>query len=154
MLKRFALAAGVLLATTSSLQAQVPGLDIRLGAQTAMPTGDLSNGFDYGYGLYTRLGVPFGPVSLMGSATWTRFKPQATAASDLDIITVQFGPHFSLVPGFDVGLEGAYMTEAEKFAFAPNVSIGIINFEATLSYTTTLNSPATSWFALGVGLKF
>lgn len=155
MIKQLAFAAGLALALiTQPLQAQVPVVDIRLGAQTAAPTGELANGFDYGYGLYARVGVPFGPIALMGSATWTRFKPTAPSSNNMDIVTLQAGPHFSVIPGLDFGLEGAYFTEVEKFGFAPNVSIGIINFEATLSYNTTLDSPKTSWIALGVGLKF
>lgn len=154
MTKHILVAAGLMLALTQPLQAQVPGLDIRLGAQTAVPSTGLSNVFDYGYGVYGRVGVPFGAVSLMGSATWTRFKPKSSFFNDLDIVTVQFGPHFSMVPGLDLGLEGAYITEVEKFGFAPNVSVGIPNFEATLSYNSTFDSPRTSWFSFGVGLKF
>lgn len=154
MLKHIAIVAGVLLASTTVLQAQAPLLDVRIGAQTTAPTGSLDNGFDYGYGLYARVGAPFGPVALFGALTWNRFKPESNAASDLDIITVQFGPHLQLVPGLDLGLEGAYISEVERLGFSPSISVGIINFEAVLSYTTTLSGPTTSWLALGVGLKF
>jgi hypothetical protein len=154
MIKRIAFAAGLLLATTTSLQAQAPLLDVRIGAQTAAPTGSLDNGFDYGYGLYARAGAPFGPVKLMGALTWTRFKHESPAFNDLDLITVQFGPHLMLVPGVELGLEGAYISEVEKLGFSPSFAIGIPNFEVVLSYTTTLSGPTTSWLALGVGLKF
>jgi hypothetical protein len=146
---------GVALALHSQpVQAQVPGLDVRVGAQTVEPTNNLGNVFDYGFGLYARVGVPTGPISLMGAATWTRFKPKSNLFNDRDIVTIQFGPHLTVIPGFDVGLEGAYFTEVEEFGFVPVVSVGIINFEATLSYSTTFEGPRTSWLALGVGLKF
>lgn len=153
-IKHLAISAGLLLALTQSLQAQVPGLDVRIGAQTAMPTGPLANGFDYGYGLYGRVGIPLGMVSLMGSVTWTRFKPSASSSADFDIMTLQVGPHFQVIPGLDLGVEGAYFTEVEKFGLAPNLSVGIPNLEATLSYNTTFDSPRTSWLALGIGMKF
>ncbi len=151
------LSAAVLSAALLSapLQAQMPGLDVRIGAQTTAPSGGLANAFEYGYGLYARVGAPMGPISLMGAATWTRFKPKSeTLNNDLDIMTLQFGPHLMAAPGFDIGIEGAYFTEVEEFGFVPVVSFGIPNLEATLSYTTTFAGPRTSWFALGVGFKF
>lgn len=153
--KRLFVAAAVALALLSQpMQAQVPGLDIRLGVQTAEPTNNLGNAFDYGYGLYGRVGVPAGPLSLMGAVTWTRFIPKSSIFNERDFVTAQFGPHVTVLPGLDLGLEGAYFTEVERFGFVPVVSIGVINFEATLSYSTTFDGPRTSWFALGVGLKF
>jgi len=77
-----------------------------------------------------------------------------SAFDDLDLITVQFGPHLLLVPGVELGLEGAYISEVEKLGFSPSIAVGIPNFEVTLSYTTTLSGQTTSWLALGVGLKF
>lgn len=138
------------------LQAQLPGADIRIGAQTAEPTNGLGNGYDNGFGLYARIGAPMGPgpLSLMGAATWTRFQPKSDLFDDLDLITLQFGPHLMLTPGFDIGLEGAYITEADKVGLVPVVSFGIPNLEATLAYTSTLSGPQTSWFSLGVGFKF
>lgn len=140
------------------LQAQVPvpGMDIRIGAQTAEPTNGLGNSYDNGFGLYTRIGAPVGvgSLSLMGAATWTRFSPKSSLFDDLDIITVQFGPHLMMVPGLDVGLEAAYITEADKLGLVPVISFGIPNLEGTLSYTSSLSGPQYSWFALGVGFKF
>lgn len=138
------------------VQAQVPGIDFRVGVQTVEPTNGLGNGFDNGFGLYARVGMPAGsgPLSLMGAATWTRFNPKSNIINDLDIITLQFGPHLTLIPGFDVGLEGAFITEADALGLVPVMSFGIPNLEATLSYTSTLSGPQYSWFALGVGFKF
>ncbi len=155
MTKPLALFAGLALALLAQpLQAQAPLIDVRIGAQTAAPTGDLASVYEYGFGAYARVGVPVGPISLMGSVTWTRFKPDSPSLNDLDIATLQLGPHFAVARGLDFGLEGAYFTEVEKFGLAPNVSIGLSNLEATLSYNTTLDGPRTSWIALGIGLKF
>jgi hypothetical protein len=152
----FAAAALAFALLAQPLQAQMPGLDVRIGVQTAEPTNGLGNGFENGFGLYARVGGPLGvgPLSLMGAATWTRFAPKSGILSDLDIITMQFGPHLTVVPGFDVGLEAAYITEADKLGLVPVVSFGIPNLEATLSYTSTFSGPQYSWFALGVGFKF
>lgn len=138
------------------LQAQVPGVDIRVGAHTAEPTSGLGNGYKNGFGLYTRIGAPVGvgPMSVMGAATWTRFSPKSNLFKDLDVITLQFGPHLLLAPGFDVGLEGAYITEADRVGLVPVVSFGIPNLEGTLSYTSTLSGQQFSWFSLGIGFKF
>jgi hypothetical protein len=136
------------------VEAQMPGLDVRVGVQAAEPTDGFGRSFDSGLGLYARVGAPMGPISLMGAATWTRFKPQSSLQNDLDVITLQFGPHLAVVPGFDIGLEGAYFTEVEKIGIVPVLSFGIPNLEAMLSYSTTFEGPRTSWFALGVGLKF
>ncbi len=145
-----------LLLLAQPLQAQMPGMDIRIGVQTAEPTNSLGNGYDNGFGLYTRIGAPMGVgrLSLMGAATWTRFAPKSSLFDDLDIITLQFGPHLTLIPGLDVGLEGAFITEADKLGLVPVVSFGIPNLEATLSYTSSLSGPQYSWFALGIGFKF
>jgi hypothetical protein len=150
--------ATALLLLVQPLQAQMPasGMDIRIGVQTAEPTNGLGNGYDNGFGLYTRIGAPVGVgrLSLMGAATWTRFEPKSSLIDDLDIITLQFGPHLMMIPGLDVGLEAAYITDADKVGLVPVISFGIPNLEGTLSYTSTLSGPQYSWFALGIGFKF
>lgn len=147
-------AAIAILAFAQPLQAQLPGPDIRVGIHTAEPTNGFGNGYDNGFGLYARIGAPMGPISLMGAATWTRFSPESSLFRDLDIITLQFGPHLMLIPGLDVGIEGAYFTEVEDFGFVPVISFGIPNLEANLAYNTTFDGPKTSWFSLGIGFKF
>lgn len=137
-------------------QAQTATGGIRIGAHTAEPTNGLGDGYKNGFGLYTRFGAPVGvgPVSLMGAATWTRFSPRSSLFNDLDVITLQFGPHLTLVPGFDIGLEGAYITEADGVGVVPVISFGIPNLEGTISYTSTLSGRQYSWFSLGIGIKF
>lgn len=145
-----------LLAQPVHAQVSAPGMDIRIGVQTAEPTAGLGNGYDNGFGLYTRIGAPVGvgALSLMGAATWTRFSPKSSIFDDLDVITLQFGPHLMMIPGLDVGLEAAYITEADKLGLVPVISFGIPNLEGTLSYTSSLSGPQYSWFALGIGFKF
>lgn len=149
-------AALLLLAQPLQAQMQGQGMDIRVGAQTAEPTNNLGRGYDNGFGLYTRIGAPMGVgnLSLMGAASWTRFSPKSSLFSDLDVITLQFGPHLRLIEGLDVGLEGAYITEADRMGLVPVVSFGIPNLEATLAYTSTLSGNQFSWFSLGIGFKF
>ncbi|MEX2181442.1 MAG: hypothetical protein WD771_05330 [Gemmatimonadaceae bacterium] len=154
MTRRLLAALGLLLATTAPLRAQVPVFDIRLGAHSAMPTGDFAESYDSGFGAYGRVGVPLGLVKLMGSATWNRFAPTAAGADDLDFFTLQAGPHFFLVPMVDLGIEAAYFSDSEKFGLSPNVSVGFLKFELTASYNTTLNDPATNWLTIGAGFRF
>lgn len=154
MLRHTVCAAALLLAAAAPLQAQVPVLDIRLGAHAVVPSGDLADTYDGGFGAYGRIGVPLGVVKLMGSATWNRFAAINSAVDDQDVFTLQAGPHFSLLPLLDLGLEAAYFSESEKFGLSPSISIGFLKFEATASYNTTLDSPSTSWMTLGVGIRF
>jgi hypothetical protein len=154
MLRRSLFAAGLLTALAAPLQAQVPLLDIRLGAHAAMPTGDFADEFDGGFGAYGRVGVPLGVVKLFGSLTWNRFKAVNPLVDDQDLITVQAGPHFSPIPLLDIGVEGAYFSESEEFGLAPNISLGFVKLEVTASYNTTLDSPRSNWVTLGVGFRF
>lgn len=153
MLRRTLVAAGILLAATAPLQAQVPVIDIRVGAQLASPTGDFKNGFDTGFGVYGRVGVPMGTFKMMGAVTWNRFKPTG-AGADLDFFTLQAGPHFFLVPLVDIGVEAAYISEIEKFGLSPSVNVGFSKLELTASYNTTFESPATNWLTVGLGFRF
>jgi hypothetical protein len=154
MLRRLLAVAGLVTLAAAPLQAQVPLLDIRLGGHVLAPSGDLADSYDAGFGAYGRVGVPLGIFNLMGSATWNRFTATNPAIDDQDVFTLQAGPHFSMMPLLDVGLEGAYISEVEKFGLAPNVTIAFLKFEVTASYTTTLNDPATNWITIGGGLRF
>ena len=156
MLKRLLTTAGAvaLLGSAAPLQAQVPLLDIRMGAHAAMPTGDLGDAFDAGFGAYGRVGAPVGPIKLMGSLTWNRLKSANPLVDDTDIITVQAGPHFSLMPMLDLGVEAAYFSEIEEFGLAPNLTIALLKFEVTASYNTTFDSPQANWMSLGAGIRF
>lgn len=153
MIRTLALAAALTLAAAAPLAAQVPVLDIRAGAQLAMPTGDLKNGFESGYGVYGRVGVPMAAFKMMGAVTWTQFSASGVGA-DTDFFTIQAGPHVSLVPLADIGLEVAYITEGEEFGISPSVSIGFSKLELTASYTTTFKSPASNWLTVGLGVRF
>jgi hypothetical protein len=154
MIRRLLATCGFVAITAAPLQAQIPVLDIRVGAHAALPTGDFANAVDAGIGAYGRIGVPLGIVKLMGSATYTQFKAANPLVEDLNIWTVQAGPHFSLLPMIDLGIEGAYFSEVEEFGFAPNVSIGLLMLDITASYNTTFKDPRANWITLGVGLRF
>ena len=152
MIRPTILVAALTLAVAAPLEAQLP-LDVRVGVQGAMPTGNFKDAYDNGYGLYGRVGIPVAAFKLMGAATWTRFNA-AGAGDDTDVITIQAGPHVSLVPLADVGLELAYITDAEEFGFSPSVNIGFSKLEMTASYTTTFANPATNWLSVGLGIRF
>src|SRR5690606_16198660 len=68
--------------------AQVPVLDVRLGAHAALPSGDLGDAFDAGFGAYGRLGAPVGPLKLMASVTWNRLKAASPFVEDVDVVTI------------------------------------------------------------------
>jgi hypothetical protein len=142
-----------LLLGTAPLQAQVPILDFRFGAHAAMPTGDLADTHAAGFGIYGRVGAPVGPMKLMGSFTWNLLAGEG-GIEDVDIITVQAGPHFTLLPLIDVGLEAGYFTEVSEVGLAPNVSLRLMRFDVTASYNTTFGSEAINWLTLGGGLRF
>lgn len=154
MSRRLLIASGLLAALTAPLQAQIPLLDIRLGAHAAMPSGDFANAYDAGFGAYGRVGVPLGLFKVMGSATFTRFTGVNPTIDDQDIFTLQAGPHFAPIPLLDLGLEGAWFSEREEFGVAPNVSVGFLMFEATASYYMTFKDPKANWITLGVGFRF
>lgn len=154
MLRRVIAAVVLAAAVALPAQAQVPLLDIRLGAQAALPQGDFADAYDAGLGAYARLGVPLPMFTLMGSATYTRFKAANPLIDDLNQVTLQVGPHFKPLPLVDLGLEAAYLTEGEEWAFAPNVSVSLLMFEATASYNRAFKSGGPSWVTLGIGIRF
>lgn len=153
MLRRMLIASGLLAALSAPLQAQIPLLDIRIGGHMAAPSGDFADAYESGFGAYGRVGVPLGLLKLMGSATYTSFGGKG-ANEDVDIFTLQAGPHFSPIPLLDLGLEGAWFSESEEFGIAPNISVGFLSFEATASYYTTFKDPKANWIAIGVGFRF
>lgn len=154
MLRGALLTAGLVLMAAAPLQAQVPVLDIRIGAHGVLPTGDTKEAFDAGLGAYVRAGVPLLAFKLMGSATYNQFKSANPLVDDQNEITLQVGPHFSPIPLLDIGIEGAYFMEAEKFGLSPNISVGFLMLEATASYNTTFGDPKASWLTFGIGIRF
>ena len=153
MVRTLALAAALTLAAAAPVAAQVPVLDIRAGGQLAMPTGELKDSYESGYGFYGRVGIPLATFKLMGAVTWTRFAASGLG-DDTDFFTIQAGPHVSLVPLADIGLELAYITEAEEFGISPSVNVGFSKLELTASYTTTFANPASNWLTVGLGIRF
>lgn len=136
------------------LAAQLPVLDLRVGAHAVVPTADLGDFYDPGFGVYGRVGMPVGPVQLVASATWSRLGGIATAATtDLDIVSGQVGPHFT-VAMFDLGAEVAYFSQFQEIGLAPNVSLRLGRFDLTASYNTTFKEPTGSWLTVGAGLRF
>lgn len=154
MLRRFLAVSAFLALAAVPAQAQVPLLDLRLGAHGALPQGDFADAYDAGVGAYFRAGVPLLVVKMMGSVTYTQFKSANPFTDDISEITLQVGPHFSPIPLLDLGAEFAYLTDAEEWAFSPNVSVGFLMLEATASYNKPFDSNAGSWITLGVGLRF
>lgn len=154
MFRKALLTVGLIAIASAPLQAQVPVLDIRIGAHGVLPTGDTKDAFDAGLGAYVRAGLPLLAFKLMGSATYNQFKAINPLVDDVNEVTLQLGPHFSPIPLLDIGIEGAYFMEAEEFGLSPNISVGFLMFEATASYNTTFGNPKASWMTLGVGIRF
>ncbi|MBX7119810.1 MAG: hypothetical protein K1X31_12485 [Gemmatimonadaceae bacterium] len=160
MIRRLATALGLAALLAAPAAAQVPVLDIRLGAQAVMPQGDLSDLYKGGFGAYGRLGLPVGPIKLMGTATWTRLPGKTVdilgtpvGIEDQDVIGLTAGPHFSF-PFVDAGLEVGYFSNFEKVGFVPSVSVGLLNFDVMASYTIVNSDPKANWLGLGVGFRF
>jgi hypothetical protein len=154
MLRRFLAVSAFLALAAAPAQAQLPLLDLRVGAHGALPQGDFADTHDAGIGAYLRAGVPLMFVKLMGSVTYTQFKAANPLIDDVSEITLQAGPHFSPIPLLDLGAEVGYLTDAQEWAFTPNVSVGFLMLEATASYNKPFKSGAASWVTVGVGLRF
>ena len=153
-MRRPLLGLGLLALVTAPAAAQVPLLDVRVGAHAVMPTSDLGDAYDTGFGVYGRVGAPIGPVKLMATLTWSRLRGiTASGTTDLDVITVQAGPHFSLAT-LDVGVEAGYFSQFQQIGVAPNLSIELLGFDLTASYSKTFSDPKGSWITLGAGYRF
>lgn len=160
MIRRLAVSLGLAALLAAPAAAQVPLLDFRLGAQAVLPQGDLGDLYKGGFGAYARLGIPAGPIKLMGTATWTRLPGKTVdvlgtpvGIDDEDVIGITAGPHlaFAIV---DAGLEFGYFSNFEKMGFVPSVSIGLLNFDVMASYTIVNSDPKANWLGLGVGFRF
>lgn len=154
MLRRLLATSALLALAAVPAQAQIPVIDLRIGAHAALPQGDFADSHDAGFGAYVRAGVPLLAFKLMGSATFTQFKAANPLIDDVSEVMLQVGPHFDLLPLVDLGAEFGYMTDAQEWAFAPNVSVGFLMLEATASYNKPFKSGASSWVTLGLGFRF
>lgn len=152
MFSRIAFVAGLAALFSAPAAAQVPLLDLRAGVHATFPSGETADAYDGGFGVYGRLGAPVGPLKLMASATWNRLGGKA-GNDDIDIITLQAGPHFT-IGLFDLGIEAGYFSEIDKIGFAPNISFALMNYEITATYNTTLEDPTASWISVGAGIRF
>jgi len=152
MLRRMLAVAAFLAMAAAPAQAQIPLLDLRIGAHGALPQGDFADTHDAGIGAYFRAGVPL--MLVMGSVTYTQFKAVNPLVDDVSEITLQAGPHFSPIPLLDLGAEFGYLMDSKEWAFTPNVSVGFLMLEATASYNKPFEKGAGSWVTLGVGLRF
>ncbi len=158
MIRRLAMALGLAALVAAPAAAQLPLLDIRIGAQAIAPTGDLSDFYKAGFGAYGRLGVPAGPIKIMATVTWQRL-PGAEVGGigvidDVDFMGFTVGPHFSPAPLLDLGLEVGQFTEFDKIGFVPSVSVGLIKFDLMGSYTIINTDPKSNYFSVGLGLRF
>ena len=160
MLRRVAMVIGLTTLLAAPAAAQIPVLDVRIGAQAVMPQGDLGNVYKAGFGAYGRVGIPLGMIKLMGTATWTRLPGDSyldlgvpAVFPDEDVIGLTAGPHFSL-PFIDFGLEGGYFTNFKEFGLVPSVSVGLLKFDVMASYTMVNTASKSNWLGLGVGFRF
>ncbi len=160
MLRRVTMVLGLTTILAAPVAAQLPLLDVRIGAQVVMPQGDLADVYKGGFGAYARLGIPLGAIKIMGTATWIRLPGKTidvlgtpVGIEDQDVIGLTAGPHLSL-PMIDLGLEGGYFSNFKKVGIVPSVSFGVLNFDVMASYTIVNSDPKANWAGLGVGLRF
>lgn len=160
MIRRLSLAAGLVAVLAAPAAAQVPILDIRLGAQAVLPQGDLSDLYKGGFGAYGRVGIPLGITKIVATGTFTRLPGKTVdvlgtpvSIEDEDILGLTVGPHFS-APLVDFGIEAGYFSNFEKFGFVPSVSVGLLKLDVMASYTIVNSDPKANWFGLGVGFRF
>lgn len=156
MVRRLSLALGLATALAAPAAAQVPLIDVRVGAHAIMPTGDFSEGYKPGYGAYGRVGMPLGMMKLMATATYNMFPGKTIGiltVEDQTVLGLSVGPHLSL-PLIDAGLEVAYFSNFEKVGFVPSVSLGLGKLDLMASYTMVNDDPKAYWFSLGLGLRF
>lgn len=156
MIRRLALTLGLSTLLAAPAAAQIPVLDIRVGAQAIMPTGDLADLFTAGYGAYGRIGMPLGPIKLMGTVTWQQLKGKeilGIGIPDTDFIGITAGPHLSL-PLLDVGVEAGRITEFDELGIVPSVSLKLLKFDVMGSYTIINSDPKLNYLSLGLGLRF
>jgi hypothetical protein len=153
MLRRLLATVGLVAIAAAPLQAQIPLLDVRIGAQGALPQGDFADAYDAGIGAYARVGVPLLFFKAMASAQYTRFKSINPLVEDRNVLLIGAGPHFSPLPLLDVGFEAAYDSDAKEWAWNPNVSVGFLMLEATAGYVKPMKN-GDGWATLGVGFRF
>lgn len=160
MIRRLALSLGLAALVAAPAAAQVPLLDIRIGAHAIMPTGDMGDVYKGGYGAYGRVGIPLGMIKLMGTLTFNQFPGKTVdvggtpvGIEDETVLGLTVGPHFAL-PLVDAGLEFGYMSNFEKMGLVPSVSFGFSKLDVMASYTIVNSDPKSNWFGLGVGIRF
>lgn len=154
MLRRLLATVGLVAIAAAPLQAQIPVLDIRLGAQAVVPPSEPGFDTEIGIGAYARVGVPVLVFKLMGSASYTRMKSPIPGAEASNVILIGGGPHFSPVPLLDIGLEAAYNSDAEQWNWNPNVSVGLLMFEATAGYLKPMKGGGEGSVVVGLGFRF
>jgi hypothetical protein len=162
-MRRFLFAAGLSMLLAAPAAAQLPLADIRVGVTGSLPTGDLEDAFSSGFGAYARVGLPLGVAKIMGTATFTRLNGKDVTipgvgtfgVEDENVIGLTVGPHFSPAPLFDIGVEGGYFSNLDKFGIVPSVSLGLVKFDVMASYTIVFTEDVKStWLSLGAGLRF
>lgn len=156
MIRRLSLALGLATVLAAPAAAQVPLVDVRVGAHAIMPTGDFADGYKAGFGAYGRVGMPLGVVKLMATATYNMFPGKTIGVLTLEdetVLGLSVGPHLSL-PLIDAGLEFAYLSNFEEVGFIPSVSLGLGKLDLMAAYTIVNTDPKSNWFSLGLGFRF
>ncbi len=154
MLRRLLATVGLVAIAAAPLQAQIPLLDIRVGAQAVVPPSEPGFDTEIGIGAYARVGVPVLIFKLMGSASYTRVKSPLPGAEATNVIMIGGGPHFSPLPLLDLGLEAAYNMDSKEWAWNPNVSVGFLMLEATAGYLKQMKGGGDGSVVVGLGFRF
>ena len=133
-MKRFlavATATLAVLGTASSAAALGVGVGYRL------PTGDLGDAYDGGFGANAVFEYPVAPlVSAYGDLGYTTFAGEGSR-DDIDVWSFNAGAKVNVLTLLQVGAEVGYFTEVDEFAISPYVGQGLGPLQLSARYKLT-----------------
>ncbi len=133
-------------AGAAPLGAQLPGIGLSAGIQTADPQGDFGAAADQGYGGYVGLHLGAVVVGAEARGEFIRFGGDHGRT----VFGARVGPRLGSGPlqfGFDIGR----YSEIDRTGYTPNVSIGLGPLEASAGMTFFSGG---RWLSLSGGLRF
>lgn len=157
-------------------QAPVAGnISLGIGAEGALPMGDLSNGVNFGIGGIGMIAYSIDPnLSLTGKIGYQTFSAKAGGGS-LNVVPILVGARYFLMPAIETTSMRSYISadagiyamsasgggaSSTKFGIAPALGAQFaagtnMNVDLHVNYTVVFSDPSSSsWLGIGVGLEF